>query len=173
MTRSLSDRVGGVHESATMAVEELARRLRAEGREVVSLASGDPDFTTPAHIVEAAHAAMLAGDTHYPPPRGNPRLIAAIVEKLRRENGVEAAASQVIVAPGGKWALFLALGAILNPADEVIVLEPAWVSYRPMIELNGGVPVGVELEGPEYVITGAALRAAVTEIGRASCRERV
>jgi aspartate aminotransferase len=162
VSRPLSERVGGVHDSATMAVEELARRLRAEGREVVSLASGDPDFTTPAHISEAAHAAMLAGDTHYPPSRGNPRLIEAIVEKLRRENGVEAAVSQVIVAPGGKWALFLALGAMLNPGDEVIVLEPAWVSYRPMIQLNGGVPVGVSLTSPDYRITKAALRAAVT-----------
>ena len=107
MTRPLSDRVGGLHESATMAVEERARRLRAEGREIVTLASGDPDFATPAHISEAAHAAMLAGDTHYPPSRGNPRLIEAIVEKLRRENGVEANPSQVIVTPGGKWAVFL------------------------------------------------------------------
>ena len=162
MSRSLSERVGSVHESATMAVEGLARKLRAEGRQVVSLASGDPDFTTPAHIADAAHAAMLAGDTHYPPSRGNPRLIDAIVAKLRRENGVSATSSQVIVTPGGKWALFLALGAILNPGDEVIVLEPAWVSYRPMIELNGGVAVGVELAPDEYGITEEALRAALT-----------
>ena len=79
-----------------------------------------------------------------------------------RENGVEAAASQVIVTPGGKWAIFLALGAMLNPGDEVLVLEPAWVSYRPMIQLNGGVPVGVRLASPDYRIMKAALRAAVT-----------
>lgn len=162
MTRPLSDRVGGVRESATMAVEELARTLRAQGREVVSVASGDPDFATPAHIVEAAHQAMLAGDTHYPPSRGTPRLIDAIVQKLHRENAVEAGTSQVIVTPGGKWALFLALGAILNPGDEVIVLEPAWVSYRSMIELNGGTPVGVLLAAPGYRIDEGALRAAVT-----------
>lgn len=162
MTRPLSDRVGGVRESATMAVEELARTLRAQGREVVSLASGDPDFSTPAHISEAAHAAMLAGDTHYPPSRGTPRLVDAIVSKLARENGVAATASQVIVTPGGKWALFLALGALLNPGDEVIVLEPAWVSYRPMVQLNGGVPVSVTLESPDYRVTETALRAAVS-----------
>ena len=163
MTRPLSDRVGGVRDSATMAVEDLARRLRAEGREVVSLASGDPDFATPVHISDAAHAAMLAGDTHYPPPRGNPRLVEAIVAKLRRENGVEIESSPVIVAPSGKWALFVALGAILNPGDEVLVLEPAWVSYRPMIALNGGTAVGVPLAEPDYRITEAALRAAVTD----------
>jgi aspartate aminotransferase len=145
-----------------MAVEDLARRLRASGREVVSLASGDPDFTTPAHISDAAHAAMLAGDTHYPPSRGNPRLVTEIVAKLARENGVQVTPSQVIVTPGGKWAVFLALGALLNPGDEVLVLEPAWVSYRPMVELNGGVPVGVRLESPRYEITAALLRAAIT-----------
>jgi aspartate aminotransferase len=162
MTRELSARLEAVQESATMAVEELARRLRAQGREVVSLASGDPDFATPAHISDAAHAAMLGGDTHYPPSRGSAKVVEAILDKLRRENGVTATASQVIVTPGAKWAVFLALGALLNPGDEVLVLEPAWVSYRPMVELNGGVPVGVGLEGPGYVVTGEALRAAVS-----------
>jgi aspartate aminotransferase len=145
-----------------MAVEDLARRLRASGREVISLASGDPDFTTPAHISDAAHTAMLAGDTHYPPARGTTRLVEEVVAKLARENGVEVRPSQVIVTPGGKWAVFLALGALLNPGDEVLVLEPAWVSYRPMVLLNGGMPVGVTLVSPRYEVTAEALRVAIT-----------
>jgi aspartate aminotransferase len=163
MTQPLSERLDAVRESSTMAVEDLARRLRAQGRTVVSLASGDPDFLTPAHIIEAGHAAMLAGDTHYPPARGNPRLIHAIVDDLKRRVGVTVTPNQVIATPGGKWAVYAALGALLNPGDEVLVLEPAWVSYKPMIELNGGVPIPVTLPSDDnYRVSEELLRAALT-----------
>jgi aspartate aminotransferase len=151
-----------------MAVEDLARRLRAEGRSVVSLASGDPDFLTPAHIIEAGHRAMLEGDTHYPPARGSAALVAAIVADLERRLGVHVTPSQVIATPGGKWAVYAALGALLNPGDEVLVLEPAWVSYKPMIELNAGVPVPVTLPADDdYRISAELLRSAVTPRSKA------
>lgn len=131
--------------SATVAVSDKARRLKAEGRDVISLAGGDPDFATPQHIIDAAVAALNAGDTHYPPAKGKPELIQAIVAKLARENDVEVASEQVVVTPGGKWALYIALQAMLNPGDEVLLLEPAWVSYGPIVTLSGGQPVHVTL----------------------------
>jgi aspartate aminotransferase len=151
-----------------MAVEDLARRLRAEGRTVTSLASGDPDFKTPDHIIEAGHRAMVEGDTHYPPARGTAALVSAIVADLRRRFGVQVTPAQVIATPGGKWAVYAALGALLNPGDEVLVLEPAWVSYKPMIELNGGVPVPVTLTSDDgYLVSAELLRAAVTPRSKA------
>ena len=144
--KPLSTKLGRTEPSATLAVSDKARVLKAQGRDVVALAGGDPDFITPAHIIEAAERAMRAGDTHYPASRGTPKLVDAIVAKLARENGVTATAKEIIVAPGAKWALYLALAAILDPGDEVITLDPSWVSYGPMIALNDGVPVPVDLD---------------------------
>lgn len=161
--KPLSGRLSASEPSATVAVADRARRLKAEGRDIITLATGDPDFATPAHIVEAAAAAMRAGDTHYPPARGRGELVDAIVAKLERENGVKVTPAQVIVTPGGKWALFIALAALIDPGDEVLILDPAWVSYAPMVSLNGGVPVRVSLPvESNYTIGLAALRAAVT-----------
>jgi aspartate aminotransferase len=131
--------------SATVAVSDKARRLKAEGRDVIALAGGDPDFATPQHIIDAAVEALNTGDTHYPPAKGKPELIEAIVAKLARENDVQITPEQVVVTPGGKWALYIALQAMLNPGDEVLLLEPAWVSYGPIVTLNGGQPVHVTL----------------------------
>lgn len=161
--KPLSTRLGRTEPSATIAVSDRARVLRSQGRDVIALAGGDPDYPTPRHIVEAAEAAMRAGDTHYPPARGRPALIEAIIGKLERENGVHATPGQVIVTPGAKWALFVALAALVNPGDEVLILEPAWVSYAPMVALNDAVPVPVELPSSDaYWITEARLRAALT-----------
>jgi aspartate aminotransferase len=146
-----------------MAVANRVRELAAQGRDVVGLQTGDPDFVTPAHIIEAGHAALLAGDTHYPPARGTKPLLEAIAAKLERENAVKVAPTQIIATPGGKWAIYLALAALLEPGDEVILPEPAWVSYRPMIASFGGVTAGVVTHSSEgYVITADALRAALT-----------
>ncbi len=161
--KPLSGRLSASEPSATVAVADMARRLKAEGRDIITLATGDPDFATPGHIVEAAAVAMRAGDTHYPPARGRGELVDAIVAKLERENGVKVTPAQVIVTPGGKWALFIALAALIDPGDEVLILDPAWVSYAPMVALNGGVPVRVSLPvESNYTIGLAALRAAVT-----------
>ena len=160
--KPLSARLSGMAASSTMAVDERARKLAAAGRDVVSLGTGDPDFATPPHIIEAAHRAMLAGDTHYPPSRGTRPLLEAISEKLRTENGAIATPDQIVVTPGAKWALFLAMAAVLNPGDEVLILEPAWVSYVPMVALNAGVPVTVSLPAPDFRVTEAALRSALS-----------
>ncbi|HEY6057363.1 MAG TPA: pyridoxal phosphate-dependent aminotransferase [Candidatus Limnocylindrales bacterium] len=162
--KPLSKRLGRTEPSATLAVSDRARELRAQGRDVIALAGGDPDFPTPAHIVEAAAAAMRAGDTHYPPTRGRPALVEAIVEKLERDNGVRVRPSQVIVTPGAKWALYIALAALVDPGDEVLILDPAWVSYAPMVGLNDAVPVHVALPSADgHRVTEPRLRAALTE----------
>jgi aspartate aminotransferase len=162
--KPLSTRLGRTEPSATLAVSDRARVLRAQGRDVIALAGGDPDFPTPAHVVEAAEAALRAGDTHYPPSRGRPALVEAIVAKLERENGVRVRPNQVIVTPGAKWALYIALAALVNPGDEVVLLDPSWVSYAPMVALNDGVPVPIDLPAADdYWITEARLRSAITE----------
>jgi len=162
--RSLSARLSASEPSATVAVADRARRLKASGVDVISLATGDPDFSTPAHIVAAAERAMRDGDTHYPPSRGRAELVEAIVDKLARENGVGVSAGQVIVTPGAKWALFIALAALLDPGDEVVVLDPSWVSYGPMVTLNGGTPIRIGLSAADdYAIREADLRAVVGE----------
>lgn len=146
-----------------MAVANRVRELAAQGRDIVGLQTGDPDFITPAHIIEAGHRALLAGDTHYPPARGTKALLEAIAAKLERENDVRVKPTQIIATPGGKWAIYLALAALLEPGDEVILPEPAWVSYRPMIASFGGRTAGVETSSSDgYVLTADALRAALT-----------
>jgi aspartate aminotransferase len=162
--KPLSARLAASEPSATVAVADRARRLKASGVDVITLASGDPDFATPAHIVEAAERALRAGDTHYAPSRGRSELIEAIVDKLARENGVAVSAGQVIVTPGAKWALFIALAALLDDGDEVVVFDPSWVSYGPMVSLNGGRPVRLGLRAADgYTIREADLRAVVGE----------
>ncbi len=127
------------------------RELKAAGKDVVSLAGGEPDFDTPAHIVEAGFAAIRAGDTHYPPSFGTPALLKAIVDKLKRENNVHhIAADNIMVTPGAKWALFATLAALVEPGDEVLVLDPSWVSYAPMVQLQRAVPVAVPLSGDDH-----------------------
>lgn len=152
--------------SATIAVNDKAKALKAAGRDIISLAGGDPNFDTPAHISAAAFAAIKAGDTHYPAPsKGTKPAVEAIAAKFARDTGLSVdPGAQIIVTPGGKWALNLALGAMVNPGDEVIYLEPVWVSYPPMIRIAGGVPVPVSLPSEtNFTVTEDLLRAAVTD----------
>ena len=145
--KELSQLLNGIPGSITVSVNEKAKAMQAAGLDVISLAGGDPDFDTPKHIVDAAVSALRAGKTHYPAPtKGTPELLEAIARKTARENRITVdSKSDVIVTPGSKWALFLALAAVVNPGDEVLYLEPAWVSYPPMIRLVGGRPVAVSL----------------------------
>jgi aspartate aminotransferase len=157
----LSRLLESIPPSATIAVNDKAKAMQAAGLDIVVLAGGDPDFDTPAHIVEAGIAAIRAGKTHYPAPsKGIPELLEAIGRKMKRENGVLVdPGSQIIVTPGSKWALFIALAAVTNPGDEILYLEPAWVSYGPMIRLNGGTPVAVSLSWKDnFSITTELLR---------------
>lgn len=162
--KSLSQLIESVPGSPTTLMMQKGRELAAAGHAIINLAGGEPDFNTPAHIIKAAHEAMLAGDTHYPPSFGTPALLNAIVAKLKRENNVHhITPDQVVVTPGGKWAIYTTLAVTLNPGDEVLVLDPSWVSYAPMVELNKGVPVRVPLPSSEnFTITRELLERYIT-----------
>ena len=163
--KELSRVVSSIPPSETLAVSDKAKALKAAGHDVVALAGGDPDFDTPDFITAAAFQAIENGATHYPAPmKGITPLLEAIAAKMQTDNGVSVKpGSDIVVTPGGKWALFLALSAILNPGDEVLYLEPVWVSYPPMIALAGGTPVAVTLSADDnFRITADQLRAKVT-----------
>ncbi len=163
--KELSQLISSIPASVTLAVNDKAKALQAAGHDVIALAGGDPDFDTPPHITAAALAAIENGATHYPAPmKGIVPLLEAIADKLARDNNIHIdPKTDVVVTPGGKWALNLALSALLNPGDEVLYLEPVWVSYPPVIMLAGGMPVPVSLPSEDnFRITADALRAKIT-----------
>src|SRR6478735_6661102 len=142
----LAARVRDAAPSPTIAASDKARQLKAKGIDVIDLGGGDPDFITPDHIRRAAADAMNAGDTHYVASNGTPALKKAIAAKLRSDNGLTYDPAEIIVTPGGKQALFEAVLALVEPGVDVMVLEPAWVSYAPMVEMAGGNVVHVGLD---------------------------
>jgi aspartate aminotransferase len=149
--------------SASMVLSARARELQAKDPGTINLAGGEPDFATPGRISEAAIRSLRAGNTHYTAVPGIPALRRAIAEKLRRENGIAADESGVLVTPGGKNAIYLAAHAVLNPGDEAIILDPSWVSYGPIVQSAGALPVRVKLDaGRAYRITAEALERAVS-----------
>ena len=154
--KPLSRLVESVPGSPTTLMMQKGRELAAQGRDVINLAGGEPDSDTPKHIQQAAFDAIAAGDTHYPPSFGKPELLEAICAKLERENDVKAVQEQLVVTPGGKWAIYSALASTLNDGDEVMILDPAWVSYAAMVRLNRGVPVHVPLPAADSFRVGAA-----------------
>ncbi len=149
-----AERLARIKPSPTIAVTNLARELKAQGRDVIGLGAGDPDFDTPDHVKEAAIAAIRAGDTKYTAVDGTPALKAAIARKFERDNGLTYAPEQITVASGGKQVLYNAFTATLDPGDEVVIPAPYWVSYPDMVLLAGGEPVFVTC--PEQ--TGFKLR---------------
>ncbi|MGA0532068.1 pyridoxal phosphate-dependent aminotransferase [Hansschlegelia sp. KR7-227] len=159
----LADALSRVKPSATIAVSQKARELKAAGRDVIGLGAGEPDFDTPQNIKDAAIDAIRRGETKYPPVSGIAPLREAVAQKFKRENGLDYKASQTIVGTGGKQILYNAFVATLNPGDEVIIPAPYWVSYPEMVALNGGTPVIVNttLEGG-FKVTPEALEAAIT-----------
>jgi aspartate aminotransferase len=158
--KPLSSLVSSIAPSVTAMMMQKGRDLARAGVEVINLAGGEPDFPTPPHIVAAANAAVAAGDTHYPPTFGTPELLDAIVAKLARENNVHVTPAQVMVTPGAKWALYAALAAVVDPGDEVMLLDPSWVSYAPMVELHRAIPVRVALQSDDnFALTPDLLRA--------------
>ena len=140
----ISDSLNRIQPSATIAISNKAMQLKAEGKNVIGLAAGEPDFDTPQNIKDAAIKAIQAGKTKYTPVDGIPELKKAIVDKFKRENNLDYKPSQVSVGTGGKQVLFNALMATVNPGDEVIVPAPYWVSYPDIVMLAGGTPVFVE-----------------------------
>ena len=146
----LAARVRDAAPSPTLAVSDKARTLRAQGIDVIDLGGGDPDFITPEHIRKAAADAMNAGDTHYVASNGTPALRKAIAAKLKADNGLEYDPSEIIVTPGGKQALFAAMMATVERGVDIMLLEPAWVSYQPMVEMAGGTVVHVGLDPDQH-----------------------
>jgi aspartate aminotransferase len=140
----LSDALSRIKPSATIVITQKARDLKAQGRDVISLSVGEPDFDTPDNIKEAAKRAIDRGETKYTPVSGIVPLREAIARKFKRENGLDYKPSQTIVGTGGKQVIYNALLATLNPGDEVIVPTPYWVSYPEMVGLCGGTPVFVD-----------------------------
>ena len=159
----LSDTLARVKPSPTVAVTQLAAELKAQGKDVIGLGAGEPDFDTPENIKEAAIAAIHAGKTKYTAPDGIAELKQAICAKFKRENGLDYAPAQISVSTGGKQVLYNAFMATLNPGDEVIIPAPYWVSYPDMVLLGQGTPVIIEGK-PElgYKITPELLEAAIT-----------
>jgi aspartate aminotransferase len=145
----ISARIGGIAESATLAVDAKAKALKAAGRPVIGFGAGEPDFPTPAAIVDAAQAACADPRNHrYTPAAGLPELRAAVAEKTARDSGLQVAAGQVLVTNGGKQAVYQAFATLLDPGDEVLLPAPFWTTYPEAITLAGGVPV-VVTTGPE------------------------
>lgn len=163
MTVAVSRRAQRVKPSSTLAVTALVARLKAEGRDVVGLGAGEPDFDTPAHICAAAVQAINSGFTRYTNVDGVPELKDAIIAKFERDNGIAYKREQILVSTGAKQSIFNLCMALLDPGDEVIVPAPYWVSYPDMALLADGVPV-TPYAGPEqgYKITAAQLAAAIT-----------
>ena len=160
----ISQRIAAIAESATLKVDAKAKALKAEGKDVISFAAGEPDFATPQHIVEAAVVAVRDPKNHrYTPAAGLPELREAIVEKTKRDSGTDVTAAQVIVTNGGKQAVYQAFAVILDPQDEVLVPAPYWTTYPEAIKLAGGKQVDVFAgSDQDYKVTVAQLEAAYT-----------
>src|SRR5690606_31639856 len=159
----IADAISRIKPSATIAVTNKARELKAAGRDVIGLGAGEPDFDTPDNVKEAAIRAIREGKTKYTNVDGIPELKQAVCDKFRRENGLEYKPAQVFVAPGGKKVIFNAMMATLDPGDEVVIPAPYWVSYPDIVLLAGGTPVfaeaGIETK---FKLTPDTLERAIT-----------
>ena len=159
----IANRLSAIKPSQTIAISAKARALAAEGKDIIGLSAGEPDFDTPDHVIEAAIAAMRAGETRYTDPDGTPELKAAVARKFKRDNNLDYAPSQVSIATGGKQILYNALMASLDEGDEVVIPAPYWVSYPDMVLLAGGTPVIVPCsQENRFILQPADLEAAIT-----------
>ena len=159
-----SARVRSLRGSATLSVTARAKALRAEGRDVIGFGAGEPDFDTPQFVKQAAVDSLNAGHTKYAPTPGNPDLRQAIAKRMREHNGIDCAAEHVVVTVGAKHAAYEVMQCLVDPGDEVVIITPAWLSYRPMIELAGGTVV--ECAAPieqGFKTDPEALRAVMTD----------
>ena len=159
----LSQRVQSIKPSPTLAITARAAALRAEGKDVIGLGAGEPDFDTPIHIKQAAITAINEGKTKYTAVDGTAELKQAVIEKFSRDNGLEYQANQILVSVGGKQSFFNLTQAILDDGDEVIIPAPYWVSYPDMVLLANGTPVVIEAgQEQHFKITPEQLEAAIT-----------
>ena len=138
-----------VEPSRSVVLSARLRQMLAQGADVVNLTGGEPDFDTPVQICEEAARQMLAGNTHYGDSKGDPQLRGAIAEKLRADSHAHYSPDNILITPGGKYAIYLAVQAIVNPGDEVLWLTPGWVSYPSIVTLCGAKPVAVRLEAED------------------------
>ncbi len=145
----ISSRVRHIPESATMKIADIAAKLRSEGRDIISFSLGEPDFETPENIKKAAKTALDRGETHYTQGSGIPELREAIAEKLKNENNLDVSPADVLVTPGAKQAIFEAICTLIDEGDEVLLLDPAWVSYGAIVRFAGGKPVMVPVSEQE------------------------
>ena len=167
MAYQVAERVTQLRPSPTLAVSDRVRALREQGLDVIDLGGGDPDFPTPEHICRAAAEAMLRGETHYVASAGIPALRRAIARKLREDNAIEIDPEQIIVTPGGKAALFVSILALVGPGDDVLMFDPGWVSYEPMVTIAGARCRHVPLDPAEnYWISKEAIEAQLTPATR-------
>ncbi len=163
MTIKLSARVQRIKPSPTLAVSARAAEMRAAGKDIIGLGTGEPDFDTPEHIKQAAIEALRQGQTKYTAVDGTPALKQAVIDKFRRDNGLDYDADQILVSCGGKQSFYNLAQALLDEDDEVVIPAPYWVSYPDMVLLAGGKPVIVPAEADQrYKITAAQLEAAIT-----------
>ena len=160
---TLSTRVQAIKPSPTLAVTARAAKLKAEGKDIIGLGAGEPDFDTPQHIKDAAIGAINKGFTKYTPVGGTPSLKAAIIAKFKRDNGLEYTPKQILVSCGGKQSFFNLALAVINPGDEVIIPAPYWVSYPDIVIIAEGKPVIVQAGIEQgFRLTPAQLEAAIT-----------
>jgi aspartate aminotransferase len=159
----LADRLDRIKPSPTIAVTMKARELKAQGRDIIGLGAGEPDFDTPENIKQAAIKAINAGDTKYTNVDGTDALKKAIIAKFKRENNLDYKIDQITVGTGGKQVLYNALVATVNPGDEVIIPAPYWVSYPDIVHLAEGTPVAVECgQNHQFKLQPEMLEAAIT-----------
>ena len=163
MEHTTSDLLQRLSESATIAMARKARELKDQGIDVISLSLGEPDFDTPAEMKQAGMDAIEANETHYTPGPGTPRIRKAIVEKFKRDNGLEYTMDQVVVSTGAKQSLANVVLSLVNPGDEVILPAPYWVSYEEIVKVAGGIPLVLPTSiDNDYKIQPSELEAAIT-----------
>ena len=163
----VADRLKVIKPSPTLAVSAKAAKLKAEGKDVISMGAGEPDFDTPQHIKDAAIAAINKGQTKYTATGGTPSLKKAIVAKFKRENGLEYGEKQILVSSGGKQSSFNLCLALLNPGDEAIIPAPYWVSYPDMAQMANGKPVFIQTGIEQgFKVTPLQLKNAITPRSR-------
>ena len=142
----ITKRMELIKPSATVAVSDKARDLMRKGKDIINLGGGEPDFDTPRHIIEAGIKAVNEGKTHYVSSLGIPEFRSSISKKLKNENGLSYNPDEIIVSPGAKFSLYAAITALIDKGDEVIIFDPSWVSYEPIVQLAGGIPVCISLK---------------------------
>ncbi|WP_316558411.1 pyridoxal phosphate-dependent aminotransferase [Methanimicrococcus hongohii] len=159
----ISSRIERVEESATIKSSKRAKNMIASGVDVINFTLGEPDFDTPRNITDATYRAMLAGETHYSAVAGIPELRSAIADKLRSENGIPTASENVMVTPGAKLAIFESMMTLIEDGDEVLLFDPAWVSYDACVKMAGGKTVWIETDSEKNYFSKKDLLEYITD----------